>query len=807
MQPLSTQGVQVSGFRQRLAAATIRRRWLTLALVGLVTAFFAAGLPQVELRTIFSDLFPKNHPFVETFQDHPNFGNPLTVTLMVKVKDGDIYNPDTLAKIWRLSRDIDLAPAVDHDQILSIATERARFSEATPFGIDSKPLMGDTAPATAAEIAEFRSRVDKAPNVQAFLISPDETATLVTATFIERLLEFGETFEFIQDMVERETDERHDIYVAGAPILTGWVYAFQAQMLGIFGVTAAALFLSLLFYMRNVPGVLTPIIVSAVAAVWGFGFVGWIGDPIEPLIMVVPLLLIARSFSHCVQFIERYYELYHVLGDRRKAAEQALGVMMAPGALGIITDATGLFLIGLAPIPVMERFALFCGFWAMILLPANLWLSPILLSMFPKPKNVKTLLGGDTRAGVHNRIYKVLNAIGRVSHGARARPTTVIVILLAAFSIGMMTQIRVGNPVEGSNLLWEDSEYNEAVRQINAHFPGLMTLEVVFEGKDETQRVVKMADTVKAMNALQRKLESQPDPPAATLSFADYLPEANRLYSGGNPKWAPLDYDDVSVNAAAGALLLGASTKAYSHVTDFELKNGTVSLWYKDNKQDTVDTALAQTRAAIEEVGAEHDAFRIRLGTGAIALQQSVNDTVDLYQWIILAALNLVILLTCSFAYRSISAGLILLVPVNLSNLLLGAVMVMMGIGLDVNTLPIAAIGIGVGIDYGIYLLSRICEEYRDSQHHGEAIGKAVATTGKAIFFTATIVLLSILPWYFLSGLKFLADMGLLLVIIMLINMAVALVVLPLLVYLFKPRFVDREHLLLAESTGADVRP
>jgi predicted RND superfamily exporter protein len=137
---------------------------------------------------------------------------------------------------------------------------------------------------------------------------------------------------------------------------------------------------------------------------------------------------------------------------------------------------------------------------------------------------------------------------------------------------------------------------------------------------------------------------------------------------------------------------------------------------------------------------------------------------------------------------------------VNFSNVLLGAVMVIMGIGLDVNSLPIAAIGIGVGIDYGIYLLSRICEEFRDSQHHGDAIQAAVTTTGKAIFFTATIVLIGILPWYFLSELKFLADMGLLLVMIMLINMVIALVVLPLLVYLFKPKFIEREHLILSEN-------
>jgi predicted RND superfamily exporter protein len=129
--------------------------------------------------------------------------------------------------------------------------------------------------------------------------------------------------------------------------------------------------------------------------------------------------------------------------------------------------------------------------------------------------------------------------------------------------------------------------------------------------------------------------------------------------------------------------------------------------------------------------------------------------------------------------------------------------MVQMGIGLDVNTLPIAAIGIGVGIDYGIYLLSRICEEYQEFADHAKAIDDAVATTGKAIFFTATIVLIGILPWYFLSGLKFLADMGLLLVMVMLINMVIALIVVPLLVWLIKPKFLGYEDLLVGE--GVDL--
>lgn len=722
---------------------------------------------------------------------------------MVENKDSDIYNAETLLKIWNLTRDIDLAPGVDHDQILSIATEKARYSEATPFGVDSQPLMGDRAPVSQSEIDELRLRVNKAPNARAFLISQDGSAALIKATFIERLIDYGEVFDYVQPMIEAARDQNHNVFVAGQPILTGWVYSHQTAMLSIFAITAFALFLALVIYMSNVAGVVTPVLTSVIAAIWGFGFVGWIGDPIEPLIMVVPLLLVARSFSHCVQFIERFYEIYDEIGDKKKAAEEALGVMMAPGLLGIVTDAAGLFLIIVAPIPAMERFAIFCGFWALILFPTNVLVSPLILSLLPEPKNVKKIIGGQQAAGRgwHRYIRMMLSGISKLSHGRRARFTAITISCMLIFSVTQVVQIKVGNPVEGSNLLWQDSEYNVAVSEINKNFAGLNTLEVVFEAKDQNNpsRVARQFETVFSMLSLQKQLEKGEQPPVATLSFADYLPEANRLFSGGHPKWAPIDHNQMAVTAASNAVMVGTGPKAFLHVTDFVQQNATVSLWYKDNKQETVDRALAQANEALAQIGVDHDAFRIRLGTGTIALQQSINDTVDYYQWIILGLLNLVILVTCGLAYRSVVAAVLLLIPVNVSNLFLGAVLVQMGIGLDVNTLPITAIGVGVGIDYGIYLLSRICEEYNSSEDVGLSIERAIATTGKAIFFTATIVLIAILPWYFLSGLKFLADMGLLLVMVMLINMLVALVLLPLEIWLVKPRFLKQKNLRFTE--------
>lgn len=786
--------------RHKVARIAVRNRWASLGIALLITLVFGYGLLHVEARTVFSDLFPKTHPFVQAYKDHPNFGNPLTVTMMVKRTDGkDIYTAETMERIWKMSRDIDLVPGVDHDQIVSVATGKARYTVLTADGIFSNPIMDDQPPSSPEELNEVRRRVNESPIVRTFLVSEDGTATIINATFIERLVDYGVVFDQVQSLVKKYSDGNHKVYVAGWPILSGWVYHFGSDTVKIFAVTLALMFIFLIVAMRNLAGVVTPVIVSAISAIWGFGFVGWIHHPVEPLLMVVPLLLIARSFSHSVQATERYYELLAEVGDKQKAAEMSLSVMLAPGTLGIFTDVCGLLLVALAPIPALERFSLFTGFWAVMLIPTSVILTPVLLSLLPAPKNVERLVGHSKQSGyIHRLLNTVLGNLVKLSTGPHAKVTAAVFVAVSLASLALMFRLQVGNPVEGSNLLREDSEFNTAVRQINHHFPGVMSLEVIFEGKEG--RIVRQSDTLTTMRTLQRCLESQAHPPTATLSFADYAPEANRLFNGGNPKWSPLDRDDASASAASSALMLGTSPTAFLHIADFEQKNATVSLWYANNKQDTVDAALADARTCIGAVGIEHEKFRIRLASGSIALQQSINDTVDKYQWYIMAGINLVIGIGCSLAYRSVAAALILLVPVNLSNAMLTAYMALAGMGLDVNSLPILAIGIGVGIDYGIYLLSRICEEFKDCQHVGDAIKVSLTTCGKAILFTALLMTIGIAPWYFLSELKFLSDMGLLLVVVMTINMVLALLLVPLLVYLFKPKFISAEHHLLSES-------
>ncbi len=792
-------------FRFKLAKWIMDHRGLVSILFILATIGFVAGFPRVEVRTIFKNLLPTDDPFVQVYYDHPNFGNPLTMYIMVKRVGGDIYHQDTLQKVWDLTRSVDLTPAIDHDQLISISTEKLRYVEATPEGVDVRPLMGDRVPANDEEVEDFRRRVEQSPNARNFFVSHDGTATLIQATF-QDYVEYGVAFDFVRDLIAKAEDKNHKIYLAGQPTLTGWVYELQNQTYTIFGLTLGLLVVLLVLYMRNIAGVVMPVVCALTAGLWGVGFIGWMDKPIEPLLTIVPLLLVARTLSHCIQYSERYYEILAHLKDKRKAAEVCMGVMMVPSVLGIMTDVFGIVFIAIAPIETMYDHALFCGAWALWIIPTGVFLASILLSYLPLPNNFEQISGGEGKeSGIHLFQKKLLLRIASITYGKPAKITAAIIVVVTAWSVYESFQIKIGNPVEGSNLLWPDSEFNTAVRAINAHFPGMNTLELVIEAKDpedSTTRVALSHEAMAVRTELQDLVERDPGiKPRATLSFSDYMMEGNRLFAGGNPQWMPIDPNKRAAYSAGQAVLFGSTPLNFGHVMDFEAQHSTVSIWFADNKQETVDAALASAKRAVDIVGSDHEKFRVRMASGFIALQQAMNNVVHRYHWFIFGLVNLAIAVIAGLAYKSVMAAVLLLIPVNLSNFLQLAAMHILGIGLDINATIVAVMGVGVGIDYGIYLLSRICEEYHvHGGDLGAAITSSLTTTGKAIMFTATIMLLGIVPWYFLSDLKFMADMGVLLIAIMLINMVLSLVVLPLTVWFVNPAFLRRTDLAVGES-------
>lgn len=197
--------------RSRIASLVLGDRIYAWILFGAVTAFFDFGLKDKKLESIFSDPFPKDDPFIHVFENNHKFGNPLTYTVMVKNKNGDIYNQEILEKAWILRRDIDFTPGVNHIQIISISSSKERCAQATRFGIDAQSHLGCSVPTNAEEIEMLKDNVRKSQNTRALLISDDESVTLIKATFIEYFLDYGMDFKYIQKMAMEARDAGHEL--------------------------------------------------------------------------------------------------------------------------------------------------------------------------------------------------------------------------------------------------------------------------------------------------------------------------------------------------------------------------------------------------------------------------------------------------------------------------------------------------------------------------------------------------------------------------------------------------------------------
>jgi uncharacterized protein len=753
----------------------------------LLTAFFGWEVKHLDISTRFSDLYPRNHPYIKTFEKYPAFGSPFTISLVIEVKNGTIYNSKTLQKIQEATRLVDLISGVDHDQILSIASRKVKHVEATIGGIQAANLLVGAVPSTPEEIAQLREKVRATGGVMGSLVSFQEDAALIQATFIERLTDYDVIFDSVNEIIKKLQDADHEIHAAGHPMLTGWVYHYQKEMYGIFALGLLAMGFFLVLHFRNIAGVVTPLVVAAVSAVWGFGFAGVLGYNLDPLIIVVPVLLVARALSHSVQMCERYFEIYNDTGDVKKASVESLVSLFPPGVVGIICDAAGLFIIAIAPIRLIEKLAYVCGLWSLSLVITAMVLTFLLLSYLPPPSNVRKIVLSTGRE--EGFLYRIFRFIALFSSNPRWSIGTCVFFLLVTGASGWWAFNRsIGDVNPGTPLLWPDSPYNTAIRKINQRFAGFDVLQVVVEGKPES---IKTSNGLNLMQSFQRYMERDPEV-GATFSFADQVSQVNRLFHGGLPKWSVIPDKDADSAMIFQLSMTGSSPGDFDRLFNRNFSAGNVTVWYKDHRGDTVERALRRAANYPQASRTDAGGLQIRLAAGTIGLLGALNETIGRLEILTVVLISVVIFGVTSFIYRSLTAGLLLTVISNTAYLMTSAIMYRLEIGLDVNTLPIGAVGMGIGIDYNIYLMSRMCDEYRINPNYSKLIPASIFTTGKAIFFPATTMVVGIILWYFMSSLRFQAEMGLLLSAVMMAHVILALFFQSAFMMLLQPKFIQK---------------
>ena len=758
----------------------LRNRLAVLLLVTVATGVFCYGVYSLKIATDFFALYPPKHPYIQLYKEYRKmFGSANVLVCAVEVKEGDIYNLDTMGKIDRITQALLETEGCNATQVISLTHPKLKNVNVTSWGIQIRPVMWPQFPQDDADLERIRKAVYANEGIRGFFVSPDDKAAAVFAGFWEEGVNPIKLYAKIEELRAAETDENTSVYFTGYPGLYAYIYDLRVQVYTVLAATILLMVILLGWYFRTWQGVVLPVLSAVVSAIWGLGFASFMGFPLDPLVMVVPLIITARALSHSVQSMARYHEEYLRLQDREAAILKAYGELVTPATLSIVTDGLGVLLISIATIPIMRNLGIFCSFWIVSMFVSVPTLNPVVLSLVRPPKP------GRIAHETQGSFYKFFaGLLVKPSEGKGRWVVAVLIVFILVVGARYSTQLKVGDTEAGAALLFPDHPYNQAFRFFNRTFVGATQLVIIAEGKEKG--AIKDYKSLQAMEDFQRYMETEGGA-GGTLTFTNMIKRIYRMFHEGHPKWEMIPETVEHLGQIGFLIASNTSPGEMDRWVDYSWTNGTITCFYKDYNNELIHDCIDKAKAFIDANPVEK--IRFRLAGGLLGILAAVNEEVEWSYWASLIAVFVVVFVLCILTFRSFTAGLILIIPLAISQVLSEAFMLWKGIDLNINSLPVAAIAVGIGIDYGIYLLARISEEYEISGSYAVANRQAVETTGKAIIFTATTLIAGVIFWVFID-LKFQAEMGLLLGLLMFLNMVNALVFIPSLVTIFQPQFV-----------------
>ncbi len=583
-----------------------------------------------------------------------------------------------------------------------------------------------------------------------------------------------------------------NVWIAGEPRLYGWVYHYSDQIFYVFIGATLFMWLVLYLYFHDWRGALRPTITGVLSAIWGLGFIDLIGFALDPLALVIPFFITARAVSHSVQMHDRYYEEYRNNNfNKHKAIVASFAELFVPTLSGIITDALGVLVIILVPIIMLQKLAITASFWILAITISELLLNPIVYDFLRAPDEEIV----EKRS--EGLFYRLNRSFADVTLSKKGRIVTVVFWI--GVSIVCMTQWRhltIGDPTSASPLLFMDSPYNASHTKIQGKFGGVEPLIIVAEGYDKN--AMKDPQALKTMEKFQRFLERDPGV-GYSFSLADIIRAVNSVFHELEPKWGVIPNNWVDIGGLFFIFFSGSPPTETAKYVTTDYQTAHVTFFCRDHKGANIERIIGRAEQFIAENPMNKAAFK--LAGGLIGVLAAANQEL-LRNDVMMNALGFgTIFIVLLFTYRSFVSGLIMLLPLVASNFVINAYMGWQNMGININTLPVVTVGVGFGIDYGLYIVSRTIEsyfelegEYTDEQNNervDHAVHRAISTAGKNVTFVALTMVLSTLIWL-ACEIRFDAEMGLLLAIWMTISWAASMTLLPVVMAIVKPRFIQR---------------
>jgi hypothetical protein len=765
----------------RLEQILFNHRSVVIAICLVITIVLGYGASKTRLNASFEKTIPTKHPYILNYLRHKadlsSFGNVVRIT--VEAKHGTIYEKDYLDTLQKISDEVFLLPGVDRAYMKSLWTPSTQWRGVTEEGFESGTVIPNAYDGSAESIAQVKSNVERSGEIGQ-LVASNYQSSIVYVPLLSndadtgKPLDYGKLSDELEAIRAKYASNDIGIHITGfAKVLGDLIGGLRWFLL--FFVTAIFISASfLLYYTRCWRAMAVVVSCSLIAVLWQLGILAYLGLELNPYSILVPFLIFAIGMSHGSQ------KMNGILQDVGRGTHQVVAArytfrrLFLAGLTALLADAVGFAVLAFIQIRVIQELALAASIGVAILIVTNLILVPILLSYVgvsakAAERSLKTELAEKT-GGAKNPMWQFLDLFTQKKWATIA---IVVGVLLAGLGLIGRRDLKIGDLDPGAPELRSGSRYNLDNAYLNANYGASSdVLAVMVETPDSA---CSLYDTLQRVDALEWKLR-QVEGVESTNSLAMLSRNMLGGYNEGSLKWYDLPRNQSMIDTITSNAPRGLYNDPCNLLT--------LSVFLKDHKAETLTRVVNEVENFSAKNNTQNAKFLLGAGTSGIDAATNIvvkKATQEMLLWIYGA-----VILLCFITFRSWRAVVVAVLPLMLTSILCEALMAKLGMGVKVATLPVTALGVGVGVDYALYMLSVTLNHIRQGKSLSEAYYRTLCFTGRVVLFTGVTLAVGVITWAF-SPIKFQADMGVLLAFMFLWNMLGAMILLPGLAYFLLP--------------------
>jgi len=804
----------------KIATFLINNRYGIVALFLAITIGMVFAMSQLRIETGFKKQLPLKHEYMQTFlQYEKEFGGANRVLVALVARDGNMFTPEFFEGFETITDQVFFIPGVDRASVRSIFTPNVRFVEIVEDGFaGGNVIPSDYAP-SAEMFEKVRSNIVKSGEVGR-LVSADFSGAMVWANLLEENPKTGEKLDYREVAAQLESirtefeGEAFTVHIIGFAKIVGDISDGAQSVVWFFLIALVITAILLYLYSGSIWLTVLPLTCSLVAVIWQMGTLSLLGYSLDPMNILTPFLIFAIGVSHGVQKISAWmvekefggrtpddwvksgvHSLEAMKDIPRRSpmhgSRETIKKLLAPGVIALVSDTIGFLTILFISIRIIQELAITASIGVAVIILTNLLLLPVLLSCVKLKNPDKYRENMLRKASGKSPLWEFL---ADFTEPKRAAWAIAIAALLFVLGIWKAQDMKIGDSEVGVPELRPQARYNQDAVLISERFSlGVDVLTVVAETVPDA--CTENYNVVETMDRFAWDLANVPGV-QKVITLPMVAKVVNAGWNEGNIKWRILPRDRYVLRQALSNIdtdtgLLNSDCSAMPiMVFTTDHKAETIARIVQRVKElresfDIGDLSFELENKVLEEMASEGEVtperLKFRLATGNVGVMAATNEDIAAAEKPMLALVFGSIIILCLVTYRTVLGTLCIVLPLVVVSTLAEALMAMYGIGLKVNTLPVVALGVGIGVDYGIYIYNRLDIHLKEGFDLREAYYRTLRLTGRAVIFTGFTLAAGVGTWAF-SALQFQADMGILLSFIFLANMVAAIVILPALV-------------------------